>query len=625
MSPAMRRAAAILLTLPLLAALLATAAGADAAPYGIGVTQNVPITMRDGTVLRADVYYPTVRSGQPATGPFPVIVAETPYGRQAARSGSVGAAVVGYTPHLVSHGYIQAVVDVRGSGNSGGTFVLFGAEETADSVEVIDWAAKLPRSTGRVGMLGESYGGIVQLNAAAAAGPGSPLKAIFPITAAHSIYRELATSGGIPNIETVPAAGALYGALPVLAPPTYAATDPAALATLPGHAKALNEVTRVAIEDYATDGPRVYDGDYWRERAPGNRLAAIVRNRIPAYLVGGLWDIYQEGAPLNYAGLQNAWAGREVFAPMAPRQRATGRYQLLMTPAYHMNTGMAGTDLDPIKLAWFDRWLKNEPNGIDRTRTPLRIIEPGGNQLAFAQYPPRDPQRFSLNEASALTATAPTARRAADTLVYSGATLPCDRATHQWALGGAGVVFDLLGYPDPCTTGVVPQSAGPGQVAFTTAPFPAETVLAGPIAAGLYARTTTADSEWVVEVSDVAPDGTATDLTQGALLGSHRALDERRTWRAPDGSPWLPHHPFTRAAQTAAQPGELVRYDVTIRPAFATIKPGHRLRLTILTSQTPHLLPTPKQQANLIGGVYSLHRNVGAASYVQLPLLPRRS
>src|SRR5438067_1505635 len=78
--------------------------------YGTGKLRNVPIAMRDGTILRADVHYPTDRgTGRPAPGPFPVLVGETPYGKLFA---DVANDFADYSPYLVKRGYIQAVVDV---------------------------------------------------------------------------------------------------------------------------------------------------------------------------------------------------------------------------------------------------------------------------------------------------------------------------------------------------------------------------------------------------------------------------------------------------------------------------------------------------------------------------------
>jgi len=67
-------------------------------------------------------------------------------------------------------------------------------------------------------------------------------------------------------------------------------------------------------------------------------------------------------------------------------------------------------------------------------------------------------------------------------------------------------------------------------------------------------------------------------------------------------------------------PGQVTRFDIEIFPTLAELKAGHRLRLTLTTSDTPHLLPTPIQAANLAGGIYDVQRNESAASYLEVPL-----
>jgi uncharacterized protein len=125
-----------------------------------------------------------------------------------------------------------------------------------------------------------------------------------------------------------------------------------------------------------------------------------------------------------------------------------------------------------------------------------------------------------------------------------------------------------------------------------------------------------------VTLSDVAPGGKATPLTTGALLGSHRALDAARTWLLPDGRPLLPYHPYTRAATQPVPTGRVTRFDVAVFPTFARLVQGHRLRLTITTSDTAHVIETPGQLANLAGGVYAIQRNAAAPSSLQIPLAP---
>jgi uncharacterized protein len=628
----MKRVAGVLVLLAALCPSAASAWSPEPATFGEGVTRDVKIKMRDGVELSADVYYPTRANGTAAPGPFPILVSETPYGKEAANVDGLNP-LAGHRPYLVKRGYIQALVDVRGQGGSNGSFQLFGPDERADSREVIKWASKLPHGDGKVGMTGESYLGIVQMFAAADAGAGSPLKAIFPIDAANDPYKDLLVSGGLLNIESSMPLIGVYGVLPIASPGFQAVFDPGALTTygrlFPDRVKDLTEgFSAPTITDLLAGGDRAYEGAFWgASRRPDDALAKIVANKIPAYLVGGLYDVFQRGEPLSYAGLQNAWAGRPVHGPMSPTQKVTGRYQLLMKPQYHLQypqlVDTGPPNLDEVQLAWFDRWLKGKATGIDQTTTPLHVVEPDGVRRDTARFPlaQASVHAFYLGAAGALTDEPPKGA-GADTLAFTGASLPCDRSTEQWSLGGLELAFRLAGFGDPCAgQDLVPASVGPGQLVYSTPPFASDEVLAGPLAATLYATSTTTDTEWIAKVSDVAPDGTSTDLTQGALLGSHRALDDARTWRGANGLPILPYHPDSLASKVPVKPGEVTRYDIEIRSTFATLAKGHRLRLTLLSSQTPHLLAIPEDLANLTGGIYAVQRSAAAPSSMQVPLV----
>src|SRR5688500_8856715 len=82
------------------------------ARYGVGVNEHVPVTMADGTILRADVHFPTDGDGSPAAGAFPVILTQTPYGKTV---GSYSNGAGGVNRYLVSRGYLHVVADVRGT------------------------------------------------------------------------------------------------------------------------------------------------------------------------------------------------------------------------------------------------------------------------------------------------------------------------------------------------------------------------------------------------------------------------------------------------------------------------------------------------------------------------------
>ncbi len=142
-------------------------------------------------------------------------------------------------------------------------------------------------------------------------------------------------------------------------------------------------------------------------------------------------------------------------------------------------------------LAWFDHWLKGIDTGITDTATPLHLEDlANGHYANVSRYPlePTRPTTSYLHPGSALSPSAPASSPVPDPLVFTGT-----------------------------------QS-------YTTAPFTGPTTLAGPIGATLCASSTTADTEFVVQLSDIAPDGNATALTSGLLEGNQRALEPSMTW-----------------------------------------------------------------------------------------------
>jgi putative CocE/NonD family hydrolase len=609
----------------------------DAATYGVHWQRHVPVPMADGTVLDAEIASPTdPATGAPAAGPFPVLLTQTPYGKDTA--GTLDSAAIGPDTYFVKRGYIDVAVDVRGTGASEGTFTLFDPKQTADGVALVNWAAGLPHSTGEVGLHGASYLGIDQMLTAGAVGTHSPLKAIFPIVSANDVYRDTAFMGGIPAGEfDAVYIGGLLPFLNLFNPVIALLENPLNLLAYAGvllqHAK--NSLDYNALWTLRTylGGPDSYDTPAWHVRSPGNVLDKIVANGIPAYLVGGEYDLFQRGEPMNYAGLQNAWAGRPVTAPMLPDQPVTGRYQLLNGPYTHLG-GALPKDLDMLELEWFDTWLRDADTGMANTPTPLHYYDLGtGHYTQQTSYPiaGATPQTFyfsgqrsgsalSLNDGT-LTTAKPVAATGADSLHWLpvGSSI-CDRSIDQWAAGALSAVTGQFPVPVPCIDDDRLGQIGPTALTYTTAPFGHARTLAGPIAATIYARANRTETEWVVNIEDVAPDGTSKPLTQGALLGSARVLDPSRTWKV-DGSTVMPYHPYTKVASKPVVRNALTRYDIEVFPTFSTIAAGHRLRVTVNSTDFPHLLPTPQQLVKLLGGVYQVQRTAAAPSSITVPLI----
>ncbi|WP_280430992.1 CocE/NonD family hydrolase [Nocardia brasiliensis] len=624
--------------------------------YGVGEHKNVELPMADGVVLRADVRYPTEASGAPAAGPFPIVLTQSAYGKDSAglmrllSYEGLGPLLehalpsvidvakqisdaAGYGDYFVKRGYISVVVDIRGTGSSNGQWSILQPQEREDAKRVIQWAAGLPGSTGEVGLWGLSYLGMSELFAAGVLEPDSPVKAMFPLMAGNHAFQDLLEHDGFYNTAFL--ASMLQfpiTLLPQLDPILGLYREPGKMASvfvdhLLAHFRA--EGTWPSVLNALVDGDRAYNGPYWEARAIDNVLDRIGSNGIPTYLVGGQYDLLQDGTPRTFAGLQNAYAGRSHHGPMPADAPSSGRFQMLTGPWFHVQPGVqrnADIDMHAIQLAWFDRWLKNDHNGIDETATPLHAIDINGNVIESATYPVRETptQHLYLADGGRLASERPAAQAGSDRVTFSpvnGGTI-CNASFSRNFSGVYELLTTLAGIDDPCAQFPAHPDI-PGLLdnpQYTTEPFTEPTVLAGPIGATLFATSNTPASAFSVTVQDIAPDGTVFALTDGQLAGNFRALDEDRTWRTADGSVLGAFHPGTRESLLPVVPGEVTEYNVKVRPAFHVFQPGHRLQVTIATGDAPTHIVNPKDYPALLGGVYDIQRTEHAASFLTLPL-----
>lgn len=605
----------------------------EKAIYGTGSRNDIAIAGAGGTTIRVNEIYPTLASGAPAPGRFPVLLTMTPYGKGqggssapgSASSPGGGAATGGADNYLAQRGYIEIVEDVRGTGDSNGEWGLFDPIQQQDAINVMNWAAHLPNSTGVVGTYGPSYLGIDQLLLAGAVGKNSPLKAIFPMVPANDIYRDTAFMGGLVDFEFSEAYLGLTAGLNTVNPVSDATNDQGLLSDLAGIET--DHVTDLAGYHADTEanvlggGDQAYDGEYWQARNPATYLAKVVANHIPAYLVGGEFDIFQNGEPLDYAALQNAYDGRPTTAPMLPGQKVTGRYQLIDGPWEHING--SSVNVDQLELEWFDTWLKSEPTGMGNTPTPLHYYDLGTGQFKEATTFPfagGQPTTLYFGSAGTLNQARPTAAAGTDSIVWSPSGSPCGRPVDQWSMGGISIPANSAGVLAPCSSEDNTAQVGPWETTYTTAPLARAETLAGPITATIYAAANTTNTQWVAEVDEVTPNGTSFPLTEGALLGSDRAINASKSWTV-GGVTLLPYHPYTEDSSEPVVPGAVEKYQIQVFPTLVTLAAGDSLRVTISTVDTPHLTAIPDQLAQLAGGQYTIERTAALPSSLSLEMI----
>lgn len=631
---ALAAAAVALMASVQLPGLSASNAGPSEPTYTVGVTKNLAVRMDDGVSLLVDVYFPTDKStGDPAPGPFPVILNQTPYDKNVtAGRGAIGDVMApppGTDVWFVERGYLVVVADVRGRGGSEGSWDLLGPREAQDGVELVRWAATLPRSNGSVGLFGASYLGINQLLTAARVGPGSPLKAIIPHVPGE-LYRDF-VAGGLPNLPGFAAAASVFLAgFGATGPVTsWATTDPDRIPELESSRVAgwQEQIARIEV-DWHTDGDRLYDDSWWQVRSLLTYVPQIVANGVPALLVGGWHDIFRRSEPLLYGAFQNASAGRSPFAPMAAGQPVTGRYQLLMGPWDHFGVAVReAASLRAIELAWFDRWLKGVPNGIENTQKPLHAYVLGSDRWVDATaYPfeeatpttfwfgPHDGRIAPSTNGGSLLSAPPSAVSGSDLVVWTGGGSPCNQQFQESSL-----LIGLVSAEDVCSRNDVTSQAGPGSLTYTTAPLAASTAIGGPIGVTVFATSTRPESLFAVSVEAVAPDGTSMALASGRLLGSRRVLDPSRTWFDGSGHPIMPYHPFTRSSVEPVSIDAVNRFDIEVFPVLAEVPAGHSIRVTVRTSEPNAQIPS-SSLSSLAGGVYEVQRNASFPSSITIPM-----
>lgn len=325
------------------------------------VLKGVKIPMRDGVQLVADIALPD------AEGKFPVILTRTPYGRVAALAG-------GET--WAKRGYVFISQDCRGRFESGGEWNPF-MNERKDGHDTIDWISKQPWCDGNVGMIGASYGGMVQWQAAVERHPA--LKCIVPQVSPPDMFYNIPYDFG-----TFMLYGNIWWSKIVadreanMAEILKPLPHPDKLGTLP-----LSEV------DNAVLGRNVPFFDKWLEAETakdfqaGNFQADMRHVKIPALHISGWFDGDGIGTKTNWAAMQRAGAKNQylIYGPW--------------THAFNTSTKLGKTDfgkdaildLDLVYVRWFDTWLKGKSVNLGNM-PPVQVFEMGTNKwLTGKQWP----------------------------------------------------------------------------------------------------------------------------------------------------------------------------------------------------------------------------------------------
>jgi putative CocE/NonD family hydrolase len=555
------------------------------------VEQNVPVPMRDGVVLRADVY-------RPATDwPVPVIVSRTPYDKS--RPLIVTAALD--PERAVADGFSVVCQDTRGRYESEGEFYTF-AHDREDGYDTVEWAAAQPWSTGAVGMAGRSYAATTQWLAAIAQPPH--LRAIFPVVIGSNYYDGWIYQGGAFQLGFN-----LYWALLMVAP--RLAKQPSAqyehlpLTTLP-------LLREMGTSPYYFDwlAHSTYD-EYWKALAINRHYGQI---QVPAYNVGGWYDVFLQGTLENFARLRReagsaaARQGQRLLVGPWAHGSTYGPYPDHHFPEFATDDAI---DLADLQLRFFAHHLKGEANGLAE-EPPVRLFVMGENCWRDEQDWPLARTRFEpwyFHSAGSAASTGGTLSPSApgeeppDRYVYD----PNDPAP---TVGGPTSLPGLLLGTNSGPRDQRRLEERPDVLVYTSSPLDQPLEVTGPLTVVLYAASSAPDTDFVAKLTDVAPDGVSWILAEGILRARFRESYER---------PQL------------VEPGCVYEYAINLVATSNLFRTGHRIRVVVTSSSFPRFDRNPNTghplgvdgPADLRPAQQTVFHDSGRASHIVLPVIPR--
>lgn len=561
--------------------------------HDIRILRHQAVPMSDGINLYADVYLPREE------GKYPTIVVRTPYGTQ--RDGMHQTMI-----KFAQRGYAVVLQDVRGRYESEGQWYPF-RDEAQDGYETIEWAAKQPFSNGKVGSQGGSYLGHNQWAAASKKPPH--LVAAFPGVASTNIYANWLTMGGAFRLSFNYGWGVVRMPHRIMLPQYWHSTDYTTenqkyenilmhLPLMDGDLRSGNEV----IPHYRDWLKHESYDDYWKAISDEERFNQIT---VPTHTYGGWFDIFVQGTVNGYVGM------RKQGATAAARSGA----RMIIGPWGHGPSKAFGgidfgdhalLDMFERQLEFYDYHLKGINNGVGQEK-PVKIFYMGVNQWRGEDDWPipgtRNTELFLTSDGQANSI------RGDGRLTFNK---PTSEGTDEYRYDPA-LPVPTTGGNNCCGT---PTPAGPRDqrplenredVLVYTSDFLKDSLtIAGQIRMKLFAATDGPDTDWMIKLVDVYPDGYAMPISEGILRARfHQGLDKI----------------------SLLTPNQMYEFDIEMTPTANVFLPGHRIRVDITSSNFPQFDRNPNTGAPLgsdarirVAQQKIFHGNM-KASHIILPVL----
>lgn len=554
--------------------------------------------MRDGVELKLDLFRPK------AEGRFPAILLRTPYNK----SGAAGRA-----KKFAARGYAVVNVDSRGRFNSGGEWDPFTPLHKTDGYDLVEWIARQPWCTGSVGMYGGSYNGWTQWWTATQSPPS--LKTFVPEVAPPDQMYNGPYQNGVLVCWAMDWAGMMSGRTPHTAGPGayggFGVNREQDYRLLP---YIDFDVTRKFLP---TTWWRQWilqntaDGEYWRGIAY-ETPEEFSHVKVPTLAISGWFDANFPGTPRNYLGMKAHGGTPEARRPrmvIGPWEHSINTHR----EAAGVDFGeQAIIDWDGYVCRWFDFHLKGIDNGV-LDDAPVHLFVMGRNQWRTAADWPLPETKFTRyylhsaghangSQGDGLLTTEPPQEEAPDHYTYDPEKPTPSPAFANGHIDGPRDISESAKRDDV--------------LVYTTNALEQDLEVVGPITAVLHAATSARDTDWMVRLVDVAPDGVARFLAEGLMRARFRDPDQHGAYN--------PHR------LTRLEPDQAYEYTLGFwRPTANVFARGHRIRIEISSSYYPFYLRNLNTNEDNVGlakesqvARQTIYHDATHLAYVILPVIP---
>ncbi len=568
------------------------------AQYEVIEKRDQDAPMRDGIKLKIDIFRPK------AEGRFPAILQITPYNKN---GGATRAR------KFAAHGFVVVNVDSRGRFESGGEWDPFTPKHKADGYDAVEWVAKQSWCNGNVGMYGLSYMGWTQWWTASQTPPS--LKAIVPEVAPPDHFYNCPYQNGILICWMVDWAGSMSGRNP------YSRGPGAYGGFSVNREEDYNKLPYINLEKTRNHLQTTWwrkwieqntaQGEYWKAISY-QTPESYAKINVPSLAITGWFDADYPGAPMNYLAMKK-YGGTP----------ASRRPRMVIGPWYHIiNTQRvaAGVDFgeeaiidwDGYVIRWFDFHLKGIKNGV-LNDPPVHVFVMGRNkwrtandwplpQTQFTKYYLHSAGKANSSSGNGSLSTKPPLDESPDKYVYDPKH-PTPSA--DFKTGHIDGPVDIR------------KSAERSDVLVYDTPELTEDVeIVGPITARFFASTSAHDTDWMIRIVDVYPDGRALFLGEGVMRARHRDPEK--------------HGAFNPNKLSKLEPNQSCEYTIEFCRATGNLfKRGHRIRIEISSSYFTYYLRNPNSDNDNIGLVtkfqsanQTIFHDSERPSHIVLPVIP---